>query len=247
VGKRSGGYSAGSGLPHPYVLLNHNDDLDSFFILAHEMGHAMHSYYSNKNQPYVYRNYVIFVAEVASTCNEALLMEHVLKNSTSKKERACFINHFLDQFKGTFYAQVLYAEFELRICELVAAGETITAERMCQEFKDLTLKYYGPEMCEDDLATMGWARIPHFYSTYYLYQYATGYSAAVALAQKVLNGGEEAVKAYLEFLSGGCSKDPIDLLRGAGVDMEDPASIQDALDLFDRLLDEMEELMAEEE
>lgn len=245
VGKRSGGYAAGSGLPHPYVLLNHNDDLDSFFILAHEMGHAMHSYRSNRDQPYAYRNYEIFVAEVASTCNEALLMEHVLKNSSSKKERACYINHFLDQFKGTLYAQVLYAEFELRINDLIAAGETLTADRVSDEFLAITKKYYGPDMSYDSLATMGWARIPHFYSTYYLYQYATGYSAAIALSQRILKGGEAAVKDYLNFLSGGCSKDPIELLRGAGVDMASPKPIQDALDLFDRLLDEMEELMSE--
>ena len=242
VGKRSGGYM--SGVPvHPYILLNHKDDLESMFTLAHEMGHAMHTYLSNKTQPRVYQNYVIFVAEVASTCNEALLMEHLLANTTDKKERAWLLSHFLEQFKGTLYRQTMFAEFELRMGELNAQGTPLTAEVLCREYKALNAKYFGPDMVTDDRIAMEWARIPHFYYNYYVYQYATGYSAAIALSRRILKEGEPAVKDMLGFLSGGCSKDPIDLLRGAGVDMASPQPIQAALDLFGSLIDEMEALM----
>ena len=245
TGKRSGAYSSGTGEPHPFVLLNHNDDLDSMFTLAHEMGHALHSYFSTRTQPPVYRDYVIFVAEVASTCNEALLMEYLLGRTGDKKERAYLINHFLDQFKGTLYRQTMFAEFELKINQLAAQGETLTADLLCREYRALNEKYYGPDMITDDSIALEWARIPHFYYNYYVYQYATSYSAAIAVSRRILNEGESAVKDYLEFLSGGGSKDPIDLLRGAGVDMAEPKPIQDALDLFGELLDEMEALMAE--
>ena len=245
AGKRSGAYSAGSAKPHPFVLLNHNDNLDSMFTLAHEMGHALHSYLSTKNQPQIYQDYVIFVAEVASTCNEALLMEHLLGKTTDKKARAFLINHFLDQFKGTLYRQTQFAEFELRLNELTAQGQPLTADLLCKEYKALNEKYYGPHMVSDEEIALEWARIPHFYYNYYVYQYATGYSAAIALSRRILKEGESAVKDYLAFLSGGCSKDPIDLLVGAGVNMADPQPIQDALDLFDSLLDEMESLMAD--
>ncbi len=244
VGKRSGGYMSGV-LVHPYILLNHKDNLDSMFTLAHELGHAVHSYLSNAKQPPVYREYVIFVAEVASTCNEALLMEYLLGRTTDKRERAWLINHFLEQFKGTLYRQTMFAEFELRLGELNAKGETLTAELLNREYRALNEKYYGPDMVSDDLIALEWARIPHFYYNYYVYQYATGYSAAIALSRKILREGESAVKDYLGFLSGGCSKDPIDLLRGAGVDMASPAPIQEALKLFDSLLGEMEKLTEE--
>ena len=241
VGKRGGAYSAGAAV-HPYVLLNYSGTLDSQFTLAHEMGHALHSYLSNHTQNPIDAHYVIFVAEVASTCNEALLMEHLLAKTTDRKERAYLINHFLDQFKGTLYRQTMFAEFELIIGRMIGEGRTLTAEVLCEEYKKLNKLYYGPDMIVDDEIAMEWARIPHFYYNYYVFQYATGYSAAIALSRKILKEGESAVKDYLGFLSGGCSKSPIDLLKGAGVDMTSPEPINQALKLFDELLDEMEEL-----
>ena len=241
-GKRSGAYSSGVKV-HPFVLMNYNHTLDSEFTLAHEMGHAMHSYLSNKTQNPIDAGYVIFVAEVASTCNEALLMEYLLNKTTDKKERIYLINHFLDQFKGTIYRQTMFAEFELFMGRQVAEGKTLTAEMLCAEYKRLNELYYGPDMVVDDYIALEWARIPHFYYNYYVFQYATGYSAAIALSRRILNEGEEAVKDYIGFLSGGCSKSPIDLLRGAGVDMESPEPVNQALALFGQLLDEMEKLM----
>ena len=241
VGKRGGAYSAGAAV-HPFVLLNYFGTLDNQFTLAHEMGHALHSYFSNKNQNPIDSDYVIFVAEVASTCNEALLMEHLLAKTTDKKERAYLINHFLDQFKGTLYRQTMFAEFELIIGRMIGEGRTLTADVLCEEYKKLNALYYGPDMVIDDEIAMEWARIPHFYYNYYVFQYATGYSAAIALSRKILAEGESAVKDYLGFLSGGCSKSPIDLLKGAGVDMTGPEPVNQALKLFGELLDEMEEL-----
>ena len=243
-GKRSGAYSAGAAV-HPFVLLNYSGTLDNQFTLAHEMGHALHSYLSNKTQNPIDAHYVIFVAEVASTCNEALLMEYLLGKTTDKKERAYLINHFLDQFKGTIYRQTMFAEFELNIGKMVAEGKTLTADVLCAEYKRLNELYYGPDMVVDDDIAMEWARIPHFYYNYYVFQYATGYSAAIALSRKILAEGESAVKDYLGFLSGGCSKTPIDLLKGAGVDMTSPEPVNQALELFGQLLDEMEALMQE--
>ena len=243
-GKRAGAYSSGAAV-HPYVLLNYNGTLRSQFTLAHEMGHALHSYFSNKNQNPVDSNYVIFVAEVASTCNEALLMQHLLGKTTDKKERAFLINHFMEQFKGTLYRQTMFAEFEMNIGKMVQQGKTLTPDVLSAEYKRLNELYYGPDMVIDDDIAMEWARIPHFYYNYYVFQYATGYSAAIALSRKILAEGESAVKDYLQFLSGGCSKSPIELLKGAGVDMTEPAPVNDALQLFGELLDEMEELMKE--
>ena len=241
-GKRSGAYSAGA-MVHPYVLLNYTGSLDSQFTLAHEMGHALHSYLSNQTQNPVDADYVIFVAEVASTCNEALLMEYLLGNTTDKKERAYLINHFLEQFKGTIYRQVMFAEFELTIGKWVAQGQTLTADALCAEYRRLNEQYFGPDMVVDDRIAVEWARIPHFYYDYYVFQYATGYSAAIALSRRILRGEENAVQDYIRFLSGGCSKSPIDLLKDAGVDMTSTQPVEQALALFDELLDEMEALM----
>lgn len=243
-GKRSGAYSAGAAV-HPYVLLNYTGTLDSQFTLAHEMGHALHSYLSNKHQNPIDADYVIFVAEVASTCNEALLMEYLLGRTTDKRERAYLINHFLDQFKGTIYRQTMFAEFERNIGQMTAQGKTLTADVLCAEYRRLNEMYYGPDMVVDDRIAMEWARIPHFYYNYYVFQYATGYSAAIALSRRILSEGAPAVKDYLGFLSGGCSKSPIDLLKGAGVDMTSSEPVNQALQLFGRLLDEMEALTEE--
>lgn len=243
-GKRSGAYSSGSQV-HPFVLLNYTGSLDSQFTLAHEMGHALHSYFSNKHQHFVDSNYVIFVAEVASTCNEALLMEYLLSKTTDKQRRIVLINHFLEQFKGTLYRQTMFAEFELNIGRMTARGETLTADALCAEYRRLNEMYFGPDMVMDDEIALEWARIPHFYYNYYVFQYATGYSAAIALSRRILREGDSAVRDYLGFLSGGCSKSPIDLLKGAGVDMTSPAPVNDALALFGSLLDEMEKLTEE--
>ena len=244
VGKRSGAYSAGARV-HPYVLLNYNGTLDSVFTLAHEMGHAIHSYLSTENQPIPYSDYVIFVAEVASTVNETLLMYYLLDNTTDKHQRAELINHFLEQFKGTLYRQTMFAQFELQLGRRCEAGESLTAQDMCTMYRKLNQDYFGPDMVLDQQIDLEWARIPHFYYDYYVFQYATGFSAAIALANRIRSQGASAVADYLGFLSGGCSKDPIDLLKGAGVDMTTPAPIQSALDLFDDLIGQMESLAGE--
>ncbi len=241
-GKRGGAYSSGSGRPHPYVLLNHKDNLDSMFTLAHEMGHALHSYHSMVNQPISTSDYVIFVAEVASTCNEVLLMKHLLSKTTDKKERAYLINHFLDQFKGTVYRQTMFAEFELEMGKMSESGQTLTADALSQKYLELNKLYFGPDMISDDGIALEWARIPHFFYNYYVFQYATGFSAAVAIANRILEEGEVAVNDYKKFLSGGSSKDPISLLKIAGVDISSPEPVNSALKLFDELISEMEEL-----
>ena len=244
VGKCSGAYSAGL-RKHPYVLLNYSGTLDSMFTLAHEMGHAIHSYLSNKHQPVAYSNYSIFVAEVASTCNEALLMQHLLKTTKDKKRRAYLINYFLEQFRTTLYRQTMFAEFELEINRRNERGESLTAEFLNALYHELNHQYFGDDIVIDKEIDLEWARIPHFYYDYYVYQYATGYSAAIALSRRILKEGAPAVKDYIHFLSGGCSTDPISLLRGAGVDMASTAPIHDALQLFDELITEMEQLMEE--
>ena len=242
-GKRSGAYSAGAYGAHPFVLLNHNDTLDNMFTLAHEMGHAMHSYYSNENQPYIYAGYKIFVAEVASTCNEILLMEYLLANTEDQKERAYLLNHYLDSFKGTVYRQTMFAEYEMRSNAMVENGENLTAENLCALYLELNKKYYGPDMVSDEEISYEWARIPHFYYNFYVYQYATSFSAAVAIAHEILEKGAPAVERYKEFLSGGCSKSPVELLKMVGINMEEATPIQNALDVFGEVLDEIETLI----
>lgn len=242
-GKRSGAYSWAAYGTHPYVLLNYSGKLDDVFTLAHEMGHALHSYYSNQTQPYTYSNYLIFVAEVASTCNESLLMQHLLKNSKDKKEKAYLLNHFIDQFKGTLFRQTMFAEFEKITHEMYAKGEALTAESICEVYKTLNEKYFGDTMISDPEIAYEWARIPHFYTEFYVYQYATGFSCAIALSKRILELGEEGVKDYMKFLTGGSSKDPIELLKLAGVDISSPKPIEDALNLFDELVSELEELL----
>ena len=242
VGKRGGAYSS-MGRPHPYVLLNHHDNLDSQFTLAHEMGHALHSYHSIKHQPVCTSDYVIFVAEVASTCNEVLLMRHLLGKTTDKRRRAYLINHFLDQFKGTVYRQTMFAEFELTMGKMSENGEALTADALCEKYHALNKLYFGPDMVSDDGIALEWARIPHFFYNYYVFQYATGFSAAVAIANRILKEGKPAVDDYKKFLSGGCSKDPISLLKIAGVDMSSPEPVNSALQLFGELIDEMETII----
>ena len=242
VGKRGGAYSTGSGKPHPYVLLNHKDNLDCQFTLAHEMGHALHSYHSVTHQPTATSDYVIFVAEVASTCNEVLLMRHLLGKTTDPKERAYLINHFLDQFKGTVYRQTMFAEFELAMGRMVESGQTLTADALSEKYLELNKLYFGPDMVSDPQIALEWTRIPHFFYNYYVFQYATGFSAAVAIADRILTLGESAVADYKKFLSGGSSTDPISLLKIAGVDMSSPAPVNAALKLFGELVDELEKL-----
>ena len=242
-GKRSGAYSWGAYGTHPYVLLNYQGKLDDVYTLAHEMGHALHSWYSNANQPYVYSGYLIFVAEVASTCNESLLMQYLLKESKDKKEKAYLLNHFIDQFKGTLFRQTMFAEFEKITHEMYAKGESLTAERLCAVYMDLNRKYFGEEMVSDPQIALEWARIPHFYTEFYVYQYATGFSCAIALSKRILEMGEAGVADYMKFLKGGCSKDPIELLKMAGVDISTPKPVEDALQLFEELVSELEELL----
>ena len=243
-GKRGGAYSAGAYGAHPYMLLNYTDTLDDMFTVAHEMGHSMHSHFSNSNQPYIYSQYKIFVAEVASTCNEILLMEHLLKNCTDKKERAYLLNHYVDSFKGTVYRQTQFAEYEMRTNEMLEKGEGLTAESLCALYKEINEKYYGTaDMISDDEIAYEWARIPHFYYNFYVYQYATSFCAACAIAEKILKEGQPAVAQYKKFLSSGCTDAPVELLKIAGVDLTTPAPIQAALDKFGKIIDELETLV----
>ena len=244
-GKRGGAYSSGSSRPHPYVLLNHKDTLDSMFTIAHEMGHALHSWHSCKHQPVCTSDYVIFVAEVASTCNEVLLMRYLLGRTQDKRERAYLINHFLDQFKGTVYRQTMFAEFELEMGRMSEAGAALTADALCEKYLALNKLYFGPDMVSDDEIALEWARIPHFFYDYYVFQYATGFSAAVAIANRILAEGESAVADYKRFLSAGSSADPISLLKIAGVDMSTAGPVDSALALFGELIDELEKTLEE--
>ena len=241
-GKRGGAYSWGSYGVHPFVLLNHNDTINSMFTLAHEMGHALHSHFTWQKQEYLYADHKIFVAEVASTCNEALLMEHLLKTTEDKTMRKYLINYFLEQFRGTLFRQTMFAEFEKITHDRVEKGEALTWESMNKIYRDLNIKYFGEDIVIDSEIDIEWARIPHFYNAFYVYQYATGYSAAIALSRKILREGKPAIDRYMHFLSAGSSYYPIDLLKGAGVDMTTAAPIENALQLFKELLDEFEML-----
>lgn len=243
-GKRSGAYSWGSYSTHPFMLLNWQDSMDSMFTLIHEAGHSMHSFYTRKTQPICYGNYTLFVAEVASICNEMLLTDYLLKNTDNKALKMYIINHALDGFRGTLFRQTLFAEFEKEAHARAEAGEALTPELLCSIYKGLNQKYYGAVVELDDLIEIEWARIPHFYSSFYVYQYATGISAAVALSRQIIAEGKPAVERYLRFLSGGSSQDSLDLLKGAGVDLSSPAPIQQALDVFEGYIAEFEKLAA---
>ncbi|MGB8955494.1 MAG: oligoendopeptidase F [Tumebacillaceae bacterium] len=247
VGKRSGAYSWGTYTSNPYILLNYNNTLDDVFTLVHELGHSMHSFYTHKNQPAVYGNYTIFVAEVASILNENLLLQKLLEETTDKKQRMALLNHSLDQFRSTFFRQTMFAEFEKTAHAMAEEGQPLTADSMSDVYGGLNEKFYGPELVVDDLLKGEWARIPHFYNSFYVYKYATGFCAALALAHQIRTEGEPAVARYLEFLGKGSSEDPIDLLKGAGVDMSTPKPIEDALAVFKERLDELEALMLEKE
>lgn len=242
-GKKGGAYSWGCYDSQPFILLNYTKNLDSVFTLIHEMGHSIHSYYSITEQDYAYSDYKIFVAEVASTCNECLLMHDLLKKTTDKEQRKYLLNHYLDSFKGTLFRQTMFAEFEKTAHDYCAQGKPLTAEALSQMYLELNQKYFGPDMEKDEEIAYEWMRIPHFYTPFYVYQYATGYSAAVALSAKILKEGKPAVDAYMSFLKGGESKDPIDLLKMAGVDMTTEKPVADALTLFGELVTELETLV----
>lgn len=271
-GKRSGAFSWGAYGTHPYVFLNFSGTLDDVFTIIHEMGHAMHTYYSNTNQPYIYAGYKIFVAEVASTCNEALLMNYLLENckkdmvdndsstvdnssdnsfdvdkcadnadvSENEKKRRYLLNHYFEQFKGTLFRQTMFAEFEMKAHSMAEQGEVLTADNLCEVYRELNKKYFGEHCVIDDEIAYEWSRIPHFYTPFYVYQYATGYSAAIAIAAGILKGDKAVKEGYKKFLSGGCSLHPIELLKLCGIDMEKPEVVQSALDVFKGLLDEWE-------
>ena len=242
-GKKGGAYSWGCYDSQPFILLNYTKNLDSVFTLIHEMGHSIHSYYSRTAQDYAYSDYKIFVAEVASTCNECLLMHDLLEKTTDKEQRKYLLNHYLDSFKGTLFRQTMFAEFEKNAHDYCAQGKPLTAEALSQMYLELNQKYFGPYMEKDEEIAYEWMRIPHFYTPFYVYQYATGYSAAVALSAKILKEGKPAVDAYMSFLKGGESKDPIDLLKMAGVDMTTEKPVADALALFGELVAELEALV----
>ena len=241
-GKRSGAYSTCVYGHHPYVLLNYQGTLDNVFTLAHEMGHSLHSCYTNMNQSYINSNYNIFVAEIASTCNEYILINHLLKNAASKEEKAYLLNHLMDQFKGTLFRQTMFAEFEMITHEMEANGEALTCDVLCNIYKDLNKLYFGPDMVVDDEISMEWARIPHFYTPFYVYQYATGLSAAIAFGSRILSEDEDALFDYKRFLSSGCSMDCIDLLKSCGVDMTTGEPTREALRVFNHYLTELEKM-----
>jgi oligoendopeptidase F len=242
-GKRSGAYSWGVYGTHPYVLMNFHGTLNDVFTLAHEMGHSIHSWYSDHNQTYTDAGYKIFVAEVASTCNEALLIRHMIGKSTDKEEKAYLLNHFLETYRGTLYRQTMFAEFEQKTHAMVERGESLTAQSLCGLYHQLNVDYFGADMVVDPQIDYEWERIPHFYTPFYVYQYATGFSAAMAISGKILRGEEGALEGYKKFLSGGCSMKPVELLKLAGVDMSTAEPVNEALKIFEELLDEFETCM----
>lgn len=245
VGKRSGAYSSGTYGTNPYILMNWHDNVSNLFTLAHEFGHSVHSYYSRKNQPYVYSGYSIFVAEVASTVNEAILNDHLLKTIDDEKKRIFLLNNWLEGFRGTVFRQTMFAEFEHLIHQLDQQGVALTADKLTEEYYALNKKYFGEDIINDEEIGYEWARIPHFYYNYYVYQYATGYSAAVALSNQILEEGEPAVERYInEFLKAGSSNYPIEVLKNAGVDMTTAAPIEEACRVFEERLNELEGLLA---
>lgn len=242
-GKTSGAYSFGSYDSMPYLLLNYDGRLEDVFTVIHEMGHSMHSYYTRKTQPFVYGSHSIFTAEVASTVNEALLMRHLLANAKEKGERAYLLNLYLEEFRTTLFRQTMFAEFEMATHKAIEEGETLTAAWLSETYGALNKKYYGPSVDYDYYIALEWSRIPHFYNAFYVYKYATGYSAAIALSEKILSKGTDAAKVYVEFLKAGESDYPIALLKKAGVDMGKPEPVREALRTFDSLLEQLEELV----
>jgi len=242
-GKTSGAYSWGAYKTHPYVLLNYQGTINDVFTIAHEMGHALHSFYSNKTQSYINSEYTIFVAEVASTVNESLLMRYMLQNAKSKEEKAYLLNHYLEEFRGTVYRQVMFAEFEKITHQKIDEGEALTVDDLCSIYRNLNKKYFGDEVVLDSDIDMEWARIPHFYNSFYVYKYATGFSAATSLSQQILTEGQPAIDRYIGFLSAGGSDYPLEILKKAGVDLSSPKPVQDALNVFEDLLNQLEELL----
>ncbi|NLY09340.1 MAG: oligoendopeptidase F [Tissierellia bacterium] len=243
-GKRSGAYSSGSYDSKPYILLNYKGTLDNVFTLIHELGHSMHSYLTRKNQPYQYGDYSIFLAEIASTCNEQLLLHYLLeKEKDNLKERKILLNHSLDSFRGTVYRQTMFAEFEHEINKQMQAGLPFTAQWLKDKYLEINKYYYGADIVSDDEIAIEWARIPHFYYNYYVFQYATGFSAAVAFSEAIINEGQPAVDRYLKFLKAGCSDYPVEVLKNAGIDMENPRIVGYALEKFEKLVREMESLV----
>ncbi|WP_377889580.1 oligoendopeptidase F [Alkalihalobacillus sp. R86527] len=243
VGKRSGAYSSGTYGTRPYILMNWQDNVNNLFTLAHEFGHSVHSYYTRENQPYPYANYSIFVAEVASTTNESLLNDYLLKNTSDKQEKLYLLNHYLEGFRGTVFRQTMFAEFEHAIHKKAQDGEPLTPDLLSDLYYELNKKYFGENLVIDEDIALEWARIPHFYYNYYVFQYATGFSAAASLSKQILDEGEPAVSRYIDFLKAGSSDYPIEVLKKAGVDMTSSKPISDALDVFESILDEMESLL----
>ena len=245
-GKRSGAYSADAYGVHPYMLLNYSETLDDVFTLVHEMGHSMHTWYSEHAQSHLNAKYKIFVAEVASTTNEILLLEYLLSLAKEKKQRAYLINHYLESFKSTLYRQTMFEEFERKTNAMAEEGIPLTAKALCDTYLALNKEYFGEAMISDDLIKYEWCRIPHFYYNFYVYQYATSFAASVSIAHRILEQGEAAVGPYLEFLKSGCTDDPVSLLKIAGVDLSTSEPVDEALEVFAKAISDMEELMAEE-